>query len=207
MPSPTVRRRTQEEIEKEAEIFLRNYYPNAWNGKEPSPADHFFELTIPQLFDIKTGYASLARYGIIALGYTNATSKISIVEKNLVDDPTANGRYEYRFTVLHESGHCVMHVPLVNWRESTNIKGKTFFFQDQYIDKMDDPEWQANQFTLSFSMPRHLVFEMAKKFGTGMQGIQAMSSRFDMSIGSVKARLKNLKCIPPGQIRIWDWAQ
>jgi len=184
-------------IEHRAQKYLRLYYPECLHGKKPVPVDHFFEIVIPSLVSIETSYANLESLGITnAEGYTNATEKVSIVDQLLADDMSISGTRRFRATVGHESGHCILHVPVQHWQASRQKIGLGLKRERSALRPFEDPEWQAWRFCHAFCMPHQAVDEAVKHYGTGRVAIATMAEIFDMNPAFVVSRLKMLKKIP-----------
>lgn len=189
-------------IEKKAEEILRRYYPTVFTAPSSTPVDNFFEFIIPEFDCIKTSYTNLNMLGIAAECYTNATQKISIIDESLANDFTPWGRRRFRATVGHESGHCILHVPLCRWQASLQVIGKGMHRERSTMKVFEDPEWQAWRFAHAFCMPARTVIKAVNKWGTGPEGINALVETFDMNPAFVRTRLKMLKIIPADRAMI-----
>lgn len=182
------------QIEKAADKILKEFCPQIWRSREPVPVDGIFEIYIPQKLGLRTAYTMLQNLGINAEGYTNARQKISLVDKNLADDYSQRGTRRFRATTGHETGHCVLHVPLQGrWQKSLQLVGLGMKREQSDLKPMEDPEWQAWRFCQALCMPASLVRHMVSQFGVDYHGVTMTKERFNMSRSFVMARLKSLK--------------
>jgi hypothetical protein len=102
-----------------------------------------------------------------------------------------------RFTIAHEIGHLVLHVPKVQ---------KVFYDRPGFIREIDeDPpaaelpelaarEREANVFARELLMPESLVEEQAHATGFNLP---ALAKRFEVSVPAMRLRLRLLKLLPP----------
>lgn len=184
-------------IEARAQDIVKRLYPDALRGKKPVPVDHFFECIIPDMMGVRTSYMDLGASGIMnAEGYTNASERVSIVDRRLLDESSPRGRRRFRATVGHEAGHCVLHVPLTHWQASLLLVGRGMKRERASLRAFEDPEWQAWRFCHGLCMPAPLVSHLADKYGTGPSGIDAIQETCDVNRSFVMARLRMLKLIP-----------
>lgn len=181
------------QIESRAEDIIKRLYPDAWSGKTPVPVDHFFEIILPETLGIRTCYTNLEGFGVSAQGYTNSTSKVSMVDSRISDDSTKHGKRYFRSTVGHESGHCVLHVPLQSWQQSLQMAGVGMKRERSTMEAYEDPEWQAWKFCEAFCMPRHLMQKKVRDWGTTPTAIKALADFFDVNESFIRTRLRALK--------------
>jgi IrrE N-terminal-like domain len=102
-----------------------------------------------------------------------------------------------RFTIAHEIGHLVLHVP---------VSREVFVDRPADIREVDeDPpgeelpglrrrEHEANVFARELLMPETLVREQARATGFNLP---ALASRFEVSVPAMRLRLRLLKLLPP----------
>jgi len=102
-----------------------------------------------------------------------------------------------RFTIAHEVGHLVLHVPEVQ---------KVFYDRPGCIQEIDedppagelpelaDREREANVFARELLMPEALVEEQAHATGFNLP---ALAQRFEVSVPAMRLRLRLLKLLPP----------
>lgn len=102
-----------------------------------------------------------------------------------------------RFTIAHEVGHFVLHVPVVH---------KVFHDRPADIREVDEPgstaklpahrkrEREANVFACELLMPETLVGEQARAIGFNLP---ALAQRFEVSVPAMRLRLRLLKLLPP----------
>ncbi len=103
------------------------------------------------------------------LGAINGDECVVYIDEALAEDTKQEGRF--RFTIAHEIGHVVFHVPkpsdgvqltLLGMDKSTSIFCREQDFQ--VSEKFNQIEWQANYFASCLLMPRHHVLEAIKQF-------------------------------------------
>lgn len=185
------------EIELKAQQLLKKFYPETLDNITPTPVDKIFEFVLPQLpIPIKCSYTSLQQLGIDAEGYTNAVNRISIIDEKIANDYSVPGRRRFRSTAGHEIGHCVLHVPLCQWQASLQTAGFGMKREQSSLRPFEDCEWQAWRFCHALCMPAQHVYAAVSMFGTGYNGITAMTDLFDMNRSFVESRLRILKLIP-----------
>jgi hypothetical protein len=93
-------------------------------------------------FDIAEAKELGAREGAV-----DPLKRVLYIRSDIYDAASKdNGRA--RFTVAHEIGHALMHVGTLNRA-----------LPSQSVPAYKNPEWQANRFSASLLMPRHLVCE------------------------------------------------
>jgi hypothetical protein len=101
-----------------------------------------------------------------------------------------------RFTIAHEIGHLVLHVPLVH---------ELFCDRPADIQEIEEPpaaklpelqrrEREANVFARELLMPETLVAEQAHATGFNLP---ALARRFEVSVPAMRLRLRLLKLLPP----------
>lgn len=184
-------------IEYKAHELVKRHYPDALQGKRPVPVDHFFEIVVPDLVGVNTSYTKLTELGVTnAEGYTNASLRISIVDQELADDFSQRGRRRFRATTGHETGHCVLHVPLARWQASRLLIGQGMKRERAFLKSFEDPEWQAWRFCHGFCMPAKLVFAIADRFKRREDITSALMDTCDVNFSFAEVRLRMLKIIP-----------
>ena len=184
-------------IERKTHELVRHYYPNALLGKQPVPVDHFFEIVVPEMVGVTTSYTKLTALGITnAEGYTNASLRISVVDQELADDFSIRGRRRFRATAGHESGHCVLHVPLARWQASRQLIGQGMKRERAFLKAFEDPEWQAWRFCHGLCMPAKLVLALAEQVKRREDVTSALMDICDVNFSFAEARLRMLRIIP-----------
>ena len=116
MKVPIVPGLSRKEIEAKAVSLLKEFQPEALRGECPVDIERFFELFAPEYCGVETGYTDLSFLGYGVLGYTDASKKISYVDKTLIDSNDIPTERRCRATVGHETGHCIYHVSLLSQR-------------------------------------------------------------------------------------------
>lgn len=101
-----------------------------------------------------------------------------------------------RFTIAHEIGHLVLHVPRFH---------EVFYDRPADIQEIEEPpdaglpelgrrEREANVFARELLMPEALVDEQAHATGFNLP---ALAKRFEVSVPAMRLRLRLLKLLPP----------
>lgn len=88
--------------------------------------------------------------------------KNRVIKVNAAVDPYDNSKLQgrYHFTLAHEIGHEILHVPLLNIKNSDAILCRS-------SHSSIPMEWQADYFAASLLMPRELVFNAFREvFGS-----------------------------------------
>ncbi|KQQ58762.1 hypothetical protein ASF69_15600 [Rhizobium sp. Leaf311] len=93
-----------------------------------------------------------------------------------------------RFTVAHELGHLLLHLPKVIEDNPSAVMRAT-----RHVDNQDATqqraEWEANWFAASFLMPDQLFRDSYNR------GISFMQQKFKVSRAAIEARAKSLKLV------------
>jgi hypothetical protein len=202
MKLPVVRPQSKAGLNKKAEKYLAQLQPGVLTNDSEVDVESFFEFHIPELFGIKTGYSDLSsEFGLYksVLGYTNCKEKISYIDKSLSNafDPTTTGRF--RATVAHEIGHCILHVPFLNFESSSQGASKDMLFRKTtHIKAYENPEWQAWEFAGALLMPKNRVIRYAI---SGLP-LHQMAQTFGVNPAFVKVRLSKLKREIPHEMAV-----
>jgi hypothetical protein len=195
MKVPVVPGLSRNKIEAKAISLLSELQPEALEGKRPVDIEAIFDIDIPECYRIDTGYADLSFLGPEVLGYTDASRKISYVDKTLSDSDATPTLRRCRSTIGHETGHCFLHVPILSLFKSTLFKNSSeglYRAKRTEIKPYRDPEWQAWEFARSILMPRHLIFKYYEKGYSA----QDMAEFFDLNPAFIDVRLKTLNLKP-----------
>jgi len=195
MKVPLVPGLSRKKIEAKAVSLLREFQPEALRGECPVDIEQIFEFYVPEHYKIDTGYTDLSFLGSGVLGYTDASKKISYVDKTLIDSKDIATERRCRATVGHETGHCIYHVSILNFFKSSLFKDNSeglYRAKRTEIKAYQDPEWQAWEFARAFLMPRHLILEYCEKD----YSIRDMAGFFNVNPAFVEVRLKTLKIEP-----------
>lgn len=214
----------REEIDDIAEQFLMDFQPEALRNPMEVDVDGFLERYLGATPDYQYLSHNMIYLGMTVFQDTNsipvydprtnraeyfsAKANTVIFDTRLVEE--ANQEHRYRFTAGHECGHLVFHTPyferLALIRRLWGVKNE-MVMQCLCMDlpsskkrelKTDNDwmEWQANQFSGSFLMPKTAVLSVLDDFGTDSIGVfnalNAMASIFNVSHEAVLNRLRNL---------------
>jgi len=195
MKVPVVPGLSRNKIEARAVSLLRELQPEAFKGECPVDIEAIYEFYIPEHCGIETGYTDLSFLGSGILGYTDAAKKISYVDKTLSDPNDTPTERRCRATVGHESGHCLYHVPILNFFKSSSREDESEWLyraKRTEIKAYEDPEWQAWEFARACLMPRCLILQYCEKD----YSIRDMAERFNVNPRFIEVRLKTLNIKP-----------
>ncbi len=102
-----------------------------------------------------------------------------------------------RFTIAHEIGHLVLHVPAtkeVFYDRPTDIREIEDGSPGEELPELRKREREANVFARELLMPEPLVSEQAHATGFNLP---ALANRFEVSVPAMRLRLRLLKLLPP----------
>jgi Zn-dependent peptidase ImmA (M78 family) len=102
-----------------------------------------------------------------------------------------------RFTIAHEIGHFLLHVPVVHAVFHDRLGDIQEIDEGPPISKLSAPrrrEREANVFARELLMPEALVAEQARATGFNLP---ALAGRFEVSVPAMRLRLRLLKLLPP----------
>lgn len=214
----------REEIDDIAEQFLMHFQPEALKNPMEVDVDGFLERYLGATPDYQYLSHNIIYLGMTVFQDTNsipvydpyhnraeyfsAKANTVIFDTRLVEE--ANQEHRYRFTAGHECGHLVFHTP---YFERQALMRKLLGVKNEMVMqclRMDLPsskkrelktdndwmEWQANQFSGSFLMPKSAVLSILDDYGTSsidiFNSISAMATIFNVSHEAVMNRLRNL---------------
>jgi Zn-dependent peptidase ImmA (M78 family) len=102
-----------------------------------------------------------------------------------------------RFTIAHEIGHLVLHVPASKeafYDRPTDIREIDESPPGEELPEPRRREREANVFARELLMPEPLVSEQAHATGFNLP---ALANRFEVSVPAMRLRLRLLKLLPP----------
>jgi IrrE N-terminal-like domain len=102
-----------------------------------------------------------------------------------------------RFTIAHEIGHLVLHVPAAGgsfYDRPGDIREIEESGPGQEVPELRRREREANVFARELLMPEALVDEQARATGFNLP---ALADRFEVSVPAMRLRLRLLKLLPP----------
>jgi hypothetical protein len=102
-----------------------------------------------------------------------------------------------RFTIAHEIGHLVLHVPKVQavfYDRAGDIQEIDEAATAAELPALAEREREANLFARELLMPEKLVEEQAHATGFNLP---ALAQRFEVSVPAMRLRLRLLKLLPP----------
>lgn len=187
---PIVNPLSKNQIELMATSILSEVQPEVLKGNCSVDIEYIYDVYIPEKFHIKTGYTDLGEIGPNVLGYTDASTKESYVEKSLYESNEQGVIRRCRSTIAHEGFHCIEHVSVLNFFKSISRKEDDVLFRTdrRNIPAYIDPEWQAWIFAGALLMPTNLV---RKHYERGAS-IRNLAEIFDVNPAFVRVRLSKL---------------
>lgn len=102
-----------------------------------------------------------------------------------------------RFTIAHEIGHLVLHVPVLHevfYDPATDVQEVEEDPPASDLPELRRREREANIFASELLMPESLVNEQARATGFNLP---ALADRFEVSVPAMRLRLRLLKLLPP----------
>jgi Zn-dependent peptidase ImmA (M78 family) len=102
-----------------------------------------------------------------------------------------------RFTIAHEVGHLLLHVPVVHKSFCDRPADVQEVEEDPPaagLSELREREREANLFARELLMPESLVNEQARATGSNLP---ALADRFEVSVPAMRLRLRLLKLLPP----------
>lgn len=102
-----------------------------------------------------------------------------------------------RFTIAHEIGHLVLHIPVVKevfYDRPADIREIEEDPAGEELPELRRREREANVFARELLMPETLVSEQAHATGFNLP---ALANRFEVSVPAMRLRLRLLKLLPP----------
>jgi hypothetical protein len=102
-----------------------------------------------------------------------------------------------RFTIAHEIGHLLLHVPTFDKVYYDQLADVQEIEEGSPAAKLSEPrrrEREANVFARELLMPEALVNEQAHATGFNLPGL---AKRFEVSVPAMRLRLRLLKLLPP----------
>lgn len=194
MRVPVVAPRSKKDIEADVIRLLSDIQAEALCCDDsPVDVEIIFEDYIRERYGLVTGYTDLSIISPNILGYTDAGSSTSYVEKSLVNSDSQTTIRRLRATIAHEICHCVYHVAeLKNFRSSLSVTGGILFREEpSNIKAYVNPEWQAWHYAGALLMPKKRIIRYHERG----YSIDVMADIFDVNQSFVKVRLNKLGII------------
>ncbi|QCI96526.1 ImmA/IrrE family metallo-endopeptidase [Agrobacterium larrymoorei] len=101
-------------------------------------------------------------------------------------------RQRDRFTIAHELGHLLLHLPKIKQQDADAIMRATRWV-DENSEAQKRAEWEANWFAAAFLMPKE---PFIRSFNNG--GAVTAQHEFDVSAAAVQTRAKSLGLLSHG---------
>lgn len=178
-------------IESIATSLIMQVQPEVFQDQVPVDIESIYEFYVPDRYGIEIAYTDLGVLGPNILGYTDASSKRSFVDKNLSDSNELPAIRRCRATIAHETFHCIRHVPILRVFKSTLLKdeGEGLYRRERSkVKPYEDPEWQAWEFARACLMPRILILkDYEKKYSPN-----DIADHFDVNPAFIRSRLRLL---------------
>jgi hypothetical protein len=180
-----------------AQALLRDF-DERYDAAEAPPvpvervASALLGLFVDEADDIRTLPGAPADQGRLS-GMLDAEEMIVWVDR--VEAQRSPGRR--RFTIAHEVGHFVLHVPVVHKLfpdRPVDIKEIEEGSSAAGLSAHRRREREANVFASELLMPELLLAEQAHATGFNLP---ALAKRFEVSVPALRLRLRLLKLLPP----------
>lgn len=112
------------------------------------PIEAFIEVILPEIYPgFSYDYVSPNEMAFGTYAYFNPYENIMSIRED-VYIRACQGEGRDRFTLAHESGHCILNrADMILCRNDVNRTPKPY----------ENPEWQANEFASAILMPRDLI--------------------------------------------------
>jgi hypothetical protein len=155
--SPRVNPLSRTDIEQRTKSLLTDFFRDEGYEEWPLNVDRFLsfldfrgdlKLVIDQLPASKEGE------------YTPETNVLVLPEDTY--NKACAGEPRYRFTIVHEIGHAILHGHQLRVRSSAGITVNRYRRQD--LRPFEDPEWQANAFAAGSLLPIDRVVHSIRPF-------------------------------------------
>ncbi|WP_027714915.1 ImmA/IrrE family metallo-endopeptidase [Desulfuromonas sp. TF] len=176
------------QIEQIAGGIIKAIQPKVFTGSENFDIEHFVDVRLEDLTGIQPDYSRLPPE---IYGYTDPEQQKMVIQADLAEDDDSE-RF-LRSTLAHETGHCILHVPILRQAQKYHIfkqeKGAHLYRKESGLPLYQNPEWQAWRFAGALLMPKDLVVQMLKE-GLSERGL---ANKFNVNPAFVRYRLKSLK--------------
>ena len=180
-----------------AQALLRDFEQRYDVGEAPPVpveriASALLGLFVDEADDIRTLPGAPADQGRLS-GMLDAEEMIVWIDRG--EARRSPGRR--RFTIAHEVGHFVLHVPVVHKvfpDRAVDIQEIEEGSSSAKLSKHRRREREANIFASELLMPEPLVSEQARATGFNLP---ALAKRFEVSVPAMRLRLRLLKLLPP----------
>lgn len=179
-----------------AQALLRDFEERYEAVAPPVPVERvagsLLGLFIDEADDIRTLPGAPTDQGRLS-GMLDAEEMVIWVDRN--EARRSPGRR--RFTIAHEIGHLLLHVPSV--KEAFHDRPADIReFEDappgEELPELRQREREANVFARELLMPEQLVDEQAPATGFNLP---ALADRFEVTVPAMRLRLRLLKLLPP----------
>jgi hypothetical protein len=157
---PVVAPMSREAIERWADRFLSEHYPDVLKEPGALPVPHLVDVLLPGAFGINNGIAALPP-GID--GVTEPPNTLTLRED--VYDGMVRGVPRDRFTAAHESCHALLHLRQLNIRFESLSHPSVRVYRRSEVPVYRDPEWQANAGAAALLMPARIAWRLLDRYG------------------------------------------
>lgn len=151
---------SKQQIERASLHLLEDYFGAM--DKEisaPVPVDEILETHLRVSLDFEDLNTTVGGPDVLGATYVKNRSVHIDVSLDPIEYPTMEGRYY--FTVAHEIGHWILHVPRLREADLPTVMHRQLGLVQMLVcalgGRKEPIEWQADQFASSLLMPSHLV--------------------------------------------------
>lgn len=151
---------SKQRIERASLRLLEDYFGAL--GKEisaPIPVDEILETHLGVSLDFEDLNSTVGGRDVLGATYVKSRSVYIDTSLDPIEHPAMEGRYQ--FTVAHEIGHWILHVPRLREADLPTVMHRQLGLVQMLVcafgGRKEPIEWQADQFASSLLMPSHLV--------------------------------------------------
>lgn len=160
MPAIPVGPTSKKALEKKSTELLKKIYPKALENPIEIDIETLYEIHIPKMTGVKTGYKKLPPK---ILGETNGKTMTSFVSIDLYNATDKVGKCRCRATIAHESSHCILHASQFKYLSTLISDRDAVHLRKENLRPFEDPEWQAWYLAGAIMMPKGPFSELYSK--------------------------------------------
>lgn len=179
------------QVEALATDILRNFQPDALQGASAFDIERFVDLHLESVTGVQPDYQELPP------GIDGMTDQNRMVINLALAESHKSRRY-LRSTMAHETGHALIHVPVLRKYGASQIfeqispkNNKIQLYRRKDLKPYEDPEWQAWRFARALMMPENVIRHLVRE---GLP-VWELARHFDINVPFVETRLRELKLV------------
>ena len=186
---PRMRGMRREQIARDADDFLRRYYPQLITTPGPLNVIDAFERVLPDHYQLETGVEDLEE-GVE--GEANPDGKI-IINHGTYLDALVHKDGRARFTIMHECYHGIKHIRQI--KAQLQHRGSVLLYRGSVegVPIYENPEWQADEFASAVLMPAQSVMKVTTPYRHSFTlCTDLLTDVFQVSVQAARVRLSKL---------------